>query len=407
MTDSNNPSFVEPSAIEDCAAAPRRKRPLVGAALALATVPVMLLGGEGLVRLTQRGQAAPQADRHFFCQYDAELGWVNRPNTQCTFKGHPLAINDRGLRDDDPVVPNDDNQKARVLLLGDSQVFGDGVAIEETLGARLETLLPGVQTLNAGAIGYGGDQCVLLLKRLADRLKPNLTILTLNAFDLRDHVTNEIKGGYRKPRFVLNNAGEDAQQELELEPVVAPSVKQRLGRWLTQHSRLYMLAKRQHTRPAGAAQREAARWDSPDAVFPENLDEALAVTASILVRFDADVQRIDGRAAVVWLPYEMDYTSAEFRGRSNVAVGRLADGCRQLGLPLIDLRPALENITGAPSDDAPLTAQPHEYFLDKLHFSPSGHARIASALAERLVQLKLIPAQTSQNPSLTQATPQP
>ncbi len=380
------------------------RRPLVGAALALATVPLMLLVGEGALRLAPMDARAPHADRHYFCQFDAELGWVNRPNVRCTFKGHPLAINDLGLRDRNPAAETAKSSRRKVLLLGDSQVFGDGVALEETLGARLETRLSNVRTLNAGAIGYGGDQGVMLFERLADQVEPDLTILTLNAFDLRDHVATEIKGGYRKPRFVLNDEN-STEEALRLEQVVPPSAKQRLARWLTQHSRLYMLVKRQHTRPAGAARREAARWDSPDAVFPENLDQSLAVTEALLARFHNDAARQQSRGAVVWLPYEMDYTNAEFRRRSDLVVSRLAERCRAIGLPLCDLRLALEADSSTPLHGENTTT-PDEFFLDKLHFSPLGHARIAEALSQWLQQEKLLTSEATSATKLTH-TPTP
>lgn len=380
----------------------RKKSLLVGLSLALATVPVMLFLGEGALRFVQRGGRSPQVDRHFFCQFDSELGWANRPNVRCTFKGHPLTINNAGLRDDEPVSAGAGER--RLLLLGDSQIFGDGAALDETIGAELERLLPGVRTLNAGAIGYGGDQCLLLFERTADVLRPDLTLLTLNAFDLRDHVSHEIKGGYRKPRFVLTADDRGANDEiadpqLRLEGVASPGAKQRIARWLTQHSRLYLLSTRRGTRPAGAAEREAAAWDSPDNVFPANLDEALTVTCALLTRFCDDAQRGRRAAAVAWLPYEMDYTNEEFRRRSDLAVARLAEHCQAIGLPLCDLRPALEN-QDASTDSAP---QPNEFFLDKLHFSPLGHARIAAALAAWIPAEKLLEIDSSPVSELTHA----
>lgn len=377
-----------------------KKSLFIGLSLALATVPVMLLLGEGALRLVQHGGRALRVDRHYFCQFDAELGWANRPNVRCTFKGHPLATNDAGLRDDEPVSAG--ASERRLLLLGDSQIFGDGVALGETIGAELEELLPGVRTLNAGAIGYGGDQCLLLFERTADVLRPDLTLLTLNAFDLRDHVSREIKGGYCKPRFVLTADDRDANNEIaepqiQLAGVIPPGAKQRIARWLTQHSRLYLLATRRRARPAAAVEREAAAWDSPDNVFPANFDEAITVTCALLSRFRDDAKRGRRTVAVAWLPYEMDYTNEEFRRRSDLAVARLAEHCQTIGLPVIDLRPALEN-QDATTDGAP---QPNEFFLDKLHFSPLGHARIAAALAAWIPAEKLLESDASPVAELT------
>lgn len=382
---------------------PRKERLLIGGSLSAATLPLMLLAGEAALRMTPRHGAAVQADRGFFCQFDADLGWVNRPLARCTFKGHPLSIDEFGMRDDRPAA-NAGAAPERVLLLGDSQVFGDGVAWPDTLGARLETLLPGVRTLNAGAIGYGPDQAVLAFERLAPRLKPTLAVVTLNAFDLRDVVRREIKGGYQKPMLTIGTSATAGEPELVLHKVSSPSVQQRLTRWLTQHSRLYVLATRRRARTPEQAARETAAWDSPDEVFPEDLAVALAVAEAILGRFHQTGESRGVKVAAVWLPYEMDYTQPEFRRRSDAAVSRLAAHAAAIGLPFCDLRPALETSRVTASDDSSALA-PQNFFLDKLHFSSAGHERMATHLAAWLKAERLVEPE-AESATLTQtATP--
>ena len=63
---------------------------------------------------------------------DSIRGWRLPANTVLLWRGGPAHINSLGLRGAEP----DPDVALRVLFVGDSSVFGDGVGEEETMVAQ-------------------------------------------------------------------------------------------------------------------------------------------------------------------------------------------------------------------------------------------------------------------------------
>ena len=87
-----------------------------------------------------------------------------------------VAFNALGLRG-----PLPREEGPRVLLLGDSLVLAGNTSEPETLRARLEAQLEGVQVLNAGRESYGPDQSLPWLRRHGAALRPDAVVLVLCA----------------------------------------------------------------------------------------------------------------------------------------------------------------------------------------------------------------------------------
>ncbi len=90
-------------------------------------------------------------------------------------------INSVGIRDKE-ITPTPD--KFRVLFLGDSQTFGEGVEEHERFSNLVEQNLEAVYTINAGVPGYGIHQMLSYLKYFGVKLKPDLVVFTLISGDL-------------------------------------------------------------------------------------------------------------------------------------------------------------------------------------------------------------------------------
>lgn len=74
----------------------------------------------------------------------------------------------------------------KILLIGDSFVFGYGVEEDENIVSRLEEEL-GVEVINGGVWGFGPDAEYLMAKKLVGKLKPDyLVVFLFPANDLRD-----------------------------------------------------------------------------------------------------------------------------------------------------------------------------------------------------------------------------
>lgn len=81
--------------------------------------------------------------------YDREIGWVPRPG----HKQDDVRISQQGLRSPrEYAIPPPDPEK-RILCLGDSFTFGNGVSDTETYPYQAEQIRPGTEWINLGISG--------------------------------------------------------------------------------------------------------------------------------------------------------------------------------------------------------------------------------------------------------------
>jgi hypothetical protein len=89
-----------------------------------------------------------------------------RPHAQATHDGISYATNDDGLREAYDYALEKPPGVRRVILLGDSFVFGWGLPLEHTMGHQLASLLDGTrwEVLNMGVPGYNTTHEVSFLE---------------------------------------------------------------------------------------------------------------------------------------------------------------------------------------------------------------------------------------------------
>jgi lysophospholipase L1-like esterase len=114
------------------------------------------------------------------------LLWRYVPGTTFEQGGVIYEINSMGLRDREiPLKKGKD--ELRILSMGDSWTFGQGVALEETFSKQLEEMLsarlPGrkITVINAGIQGYSYMQGYFLLRETSLKYGPDL--LLINSFN--------------------------------------------------------------------------------------------------------------------------------------------------------------------------------------------------------------------------------
>ncbi len=103
---------------------------------------------------------------------DTKLGWILPPGTTMQWRGKPARINQLGMRGPEPKT----NPSVRILMVGDSSMFGDGVKDSETMAAQLGQVLPDADVQNAGV---PGDTCIQtreFLSRITPRYLPDILI---------------------------------------------------------------------------------------------------------------------------------------------------------------------------------------------------------------------------------------
>ena len=105
-------------------------------ALSIASLLATLGLCELAVRTLRPSLLVARNERRHFCEYDAELGWRNRAGAEGRFFGTDVVHNSLGQRDvERPLAPRD-RERLRVMVLGDSFVFGAGGASARAVARR-------------------------------------------------------------------------------------------------------------------------------------------------------------------------------------------------------------------------------------------------------------------------------
>jgi lysophospholipase L1-like esterase len=167
--------------------------------VAVTSTLVTLLLGEGLLRIYYR----PTLDeRNLTYRYDAALGWLPVPNSSRRFVGtRPISVhhNSRGFRDHELGT----KQKPRIVVIGDSFVWGYDAEVEERFTDQLQQLMPEWEVVNMGVSGYGTDQELLLARQVLAEYQPDIVFLMFCSHnDEEDNSSNRRYGGYYKPYFI-------------------------------------------------------------------------------------------------------------------------------------------------------------------------------------------------------------
>jgi len=206
--------------------------------LLLASGFLSLILAEAMLRVLGRGPLQVNPVPGHFWRYDSVLGWSNSPGAEGVFE-HPrfrinVHINSKGLRDREYAYEPDPGAR-RILVIGDSFVWGYGVEQPQTFPKLLEARLRGVDVINAGVAGYGTDQELLWLRSEGVRYRPDLVILVMCGNDDDENNSDLVYHVYHKPRFRKTDRG-----ELVLTGVPVPPASRalRLKHWLFAHSAL-------------------------------------------------------------------------------------------------------------------------------------------------------------------------
>jgi hypothetical protein len=314
---------------------PRR----ANATVLIVTILVLLLGAEGVLRVVYHPPVLGGVIR-----YDPVLGWSLRPGasvqTDVTERGirNHIAVNSLGLRERE-VARTAPPGRRRILILGDSIVFGSGLDAGERFSDVLGRALGDeAEVINAGVPGWGNDQELLFYERTLRALRPHFVVLTFTGNN--DVVNNALTGalleGGAKPRFEL--AG-DTLLVHSPAPDPKPGARARV-RAALRHSRLLVFTVRRLKRVSyrHRVQEEAARvyhgfeayrhlshWSVYETPGSDAVESAWRVTEAILARFAADCRADSTRLIVFAMPLKLEVDDA---WREELVRGTGADASR-------------------------------------------------------------------------------
>jgi hypothetical protein len=183
------------------------------AALNVLVLAALLVLVEGLASgfLLVKDLAAlyvPPYRRH--TNYDAELGWVDKPNVHIPDlygRGLSFTTNSAGFRNKQEFSVHVPNGRYRVVCTGDSFTLGVGVDDDQTWCHVLTLLDPRIEAVNMGQPGYGVDQSYLFYRRAGAAIDHDAHLFALIGADTDRKAIFNILRAAELARRLLHRAG--------------------------------------------------------------------------------------------------------------------------------------------------------------------------------------------------------
>src|SRR5262245_35872832 len=331
----------------------RRKRLLA----LLISLGASALAGEVAVRLLV---GAPLAERMPLMMVRANRfrGWEMVPGKEHYTYQHRVQVNALGLRG--PELAPKAADETRILFLGDSLTYGQGVGDDETVPYALEQALrtrePGRawSVVNAGMRAYGTGQELGLLDELGERIQPDLVLLGWYWNDVSERPIQATYESFADRGDFAFDTGDDLQGWA--------GVRWRLEQ-LPRTSALVMFV---HDLLSSKGKPYA----------PEVAQEGFQLLGQQLEHFREASARLGASAVVLIFP---DPHRLGGGGATKPYDERCAAMTRERGLPLIELLPALEALYRA-RGAAPILP------FDG-HYDAEANRAQGAYLAERLLAL--------------------
>ncbi|MEO8575729.1 MAG: hypothetical protein ABI556_03475 [Gemmatimonadales bacterium] len=140
---------------------------------------------------------------------DPALGWKLSPGKvvrhRTRYFDMRYSINSMGFRDSLRKTANP-LDKERVLLLGDSQIFGWGVPAGDRISNLIEAQHPSLEMWNMAVPGYGLDQEIISYDRNGGSLGATGLILFVST-NIISRTRSDFIFNKPKPKFTLDSAG--------------------------------------------------------------------------------------------------------------------------------------------------------------------------------------------------------
>jgi hypothetical protein len=307
------------------------RMPVHWIALILGVLAVVPVAAEAALRL----YVSYVSKRDQLFRPDAQTGWSNTPDlltTRINAAGQEWRI--RTDQNGQRLIAQNPQAGHRILILGDSLSFGEGIDIEDRFDVKVLSFLPGVRLINTGTMGYGTDQEYVVFQNWKHILESGDTVLiVLNQSDYFDVLRRRFVGR-AKPYF----------EKVDGSFVLRPPPITLWERW-SEWSRVASVV---------------ARFIEP--TVPDNLNpgQSIEIIRFILGRIREEVPL--GVRVVLAHQGTRDFLAPNL-GLSSTIFCQFADVCVEL-------------------DDV-LSADP-AHLLPDGHWSASGHAAVAEALLKAL-----------------------
>ena len=119
---------------------------------------------------------------------DTQTGWSNKPDlltTQTNAIGGQWTI--RTDHNGQRIIAQNPSTGRRILILGDSLSFGEGIEVEDRFDVKMLPSLSGTRIINTGVMGYGTDQEYVAFRSWKHLLEAgDAVLIVLNQSDYFD-----------------------------------------------------------------------------------------------------------------------------------------------------------------------------------------------------------------------------
>ncbi len=395
----------------------------------LLTTTITVLVCVGLLEIGLRfyyfGHVSPFIGGPKLYKPDRQVGFVLNPNLKSSQQRPdfivPVTTNSLGLRGPE-LAPR--SAKFRIAVLGDSHIFGSGLADDQTLPARLQAELNSLvgadrfEVVNASSPAHNTVQELIQHKRLAKQIDADLWIfaftaendIQFNTAALRSFMTN----GYRRPVARLNGAGELEFDYAGAERYFAKN-KWRLegdlrDRPWYENTAVYLRGKIAWKGLGGPKEHDpnivlgppylaefAPQYRVPstaDADYDKLWQEGWDVTKALILAIRDHSKALQADFAMVSIPSDVQFKQGvkeQFLERFPTLKFDDTRGDREFkafgeanGIPVLD---AYTPLAKARADGR----QQLHYSLFDSHMKPVAHEIMATALARQLISQKLVP----------------
>jgi len=151
---------------------------------------------------------------------DERFAYVNRPNLTGSFQGVTISINGHGFRRPELSAASADNpSEKRIMILGDSVVFGWGVRFQDTFSPRLQRLLDRedipAKVIPIGVCSWNTRTEYEFLRAKGLEYKPDILVLVITQNDAeikregRTGIPRQESTNDKKEKSVIQNVVED------------------------------------------------------------------------------------------------------------------------------------------------------------------------------------------------------
>lgn len=307
-------------------------------------------------------------------QFDRDLGWANKPSVVVRDKygaGKPLTINSQGFRQMEEVPREKREGMKRVVIVGDSFVFGSENGDLDTIPAHLNELLTNAECINLGVPGYGIDQAYLNYLKNGSPLDPDVLLYCVLPADFERASRERFRSGYNKPLIKVRG------NKLQITNVpVPPPLPERSSLFTKKDAVIWYIRKMSITELMKKTMRALGMNASPEL---RGVDYGMNIMPYLLG--DLKSRNPSVQVVVVSLPMQFDYSQGKLSGDAKSFNARLANICQNAEVEFYDISDVF-----LPFSDTELK----RYFHADWHYNELGVRLIAEEMSRRIESLRQI-----------------